>query len=91
MIHINYTRRTKKDQRDREKLCNNFSKADIHIIMVGYNEKYSSGLRKVICWPFSITLAFDTFTGRPNPFAATPAKTIPHSEEENVNCKLNQE
>lgn len=44
--------------------------------MVGYNEKYPSGLRKVTCWPFNITLAFDTFAGRPNPFAATPIEKV---------------
>ena len=57
--------------------------------MEGYNEKYPSGLRKVTCWPpFNITFAFDTFKGRPNPFAAAPMK-IPNPEEENVNLMLN--
>lgn len=62
---------TKNNKSDRDKLYEQLSIT--YIITVGYNEKYPSGLRKVTCWPpFNITFALDTFTGRPNPFAATP-------------------
>lgn len=46
--------------------------------IVGYNEKYPSGLRNVILWPpLSITLAFDIFpTGEANAFVPIPAKSI---------------
>lgn len=45
--------------------------------MVGYNEKYPSGFRKVArSPPFNMTLGFVIFIGRPIPFAATPVQHI---------------
>lgn len=44
--------------------------------MVGYNEKYPSGLRNVtLSPPLSITLTFEIFAGRPNPVELNPGGT----------------
>lgn len=44
--------------------------------MLGYNEKYPSGLRKVMFWPpLSKTLTLDILPGKAYPFVPRPAKS----------------